>query len=243
MSWDSGHSSYEGCVQISSREQERPRSAPSHALKTAGPFVPDILPQRLHQRQKTPHWGGSSAKACQINEDLPAPSSPEIPGSPVRTWSPSLQHVARFQQQGRVCTLSEGNPEWQLCRRNGDRARTGSSTWYRHHGQLEPSSYGDTCCPDVREDLHQPYRGTFQRSISLSALLQMPCEIQSSASKGSLPLKSCMLRACKRCSDLIKLDFIISVVQPVWCWWANTTGVNTAMCKWLISTPPTSKRH
>lgn len=156
MSWDSGHSSYEGCVQISSREQERPHSAPSHALKTAGPFVPDVLPQRFHQHQKTPHWGGSSAKACQINEDLPAPSSPEIPGSPVRTWSPSLQHVARFQQQGRVCTLSGGNPEWQLCRRNGDRARTGSSTWYRHHGQLEPSSYGDTCCPDGREDLHHP---------------------------------------------------------------------------------------
>lgn len=76
------------------------------------------------------------------------------------------------------------------------------------------------CYLDTRKERpSQP--GLVQFWISISALLHMLCEIESSASKRSLPLKGCMSPACKCCSDLIKLDFIIGVVKLVWFLWAN----------------------
>lgn len=84
--------------------------------------------------------------------------------------------------------------------------------------------------------MSQPYGWTsqwfYQFLISPSALLHMLCEIQSNTSKGSLPLKGCMLPACKHCSDLIKFDFLISVVKPGLCLWANMAGISISMWIW-----------
>lgn len=234
-------------MQIGSHEQEIPHSVLSHALKFAGCFVPAALPWRPHQCWETPHLG-SSAKACQINKELPALSAPKLQGGPMRMWSPSLQHAACFQQQGQMCTLN-GHSSWELCCGNGGSASTGAVsvlgaphdiTAMCRYSRSRNALWRPLPLPAAqmwgKTVMTQPYRGTYQQTyqflISLSALLHMPCEIQSSASKGSLPLKDCMLPACKHCSDLIKLDFIISVVKPVWFLWANTAGVSTSTCIW-----------
>lgn len=188
--------------------------------------MPDALPQRLHKRWETPHLG-SSAKACLRNKDQRARTTPEIQDGPMWMWRLNLQRVACFQQEGQVWHRM-GTPAdnsggastgrvWVLGDPRGVTATVSSSP-----PPVAPPAaqiWGKTFTT-------QPYRGTYQQAyqflMSLSALLHMPCEIQSSASKGILPLKGCMLPACKRCSDLIKLDFLISVVKPVRCLWANT---------------------
>lgn len=94
--------------------------------------------------------------------------------------------------------------------------------------------------------MSQPYGWTsqwfYQFLISPSALLHMLCEIQSSTSKGSLPLKGRMLSACKHRSDLIKFDFLISVVKPVLCLWANMAGISISTCIWP-NINASQKRH
>lgn len=155
-------------------------------------------------------------------------------GGPMWMWSPSFQHVVCFQQQGWVCTLN-GEPSWQLsCRNRHGTVQWESEHWMFHMGSpLWPSR---AILPWLhllpRYEARLLCQWFYQFLISASTLLHMLCEIQSSTSKGSLPLKGCMLPACKHCSDLIKFDFLISVVKPVLCLWANMAGISISMCIW-----------
>lgn len=114
--------------------------------------MPDTPPQRLFKGWETPHLG-CSAKACQINRDLPS-LYPRNTGGPIQvcsTWcvSSSRDECALWMRSPADTSAVETGPYRESL-------SSGCSTRDLHCDHLEPSSHGYTCCPDTREDFYIP---------------------------------------------------------------------------------------
>lgn len=137
--------------------------------------MPDALPQSLRKGWETPHLG-HSAKACQINRDLPSLSIPEIQ---VVSCECGVQVCSmwRVSSSRDECAHWMGSPadhsgvETGIGQYRGSLS-AGCSIWDHHYAPLEPSSHGYTCCPDTREDFYVP--ALWMNQLMILPILNIP---------------------------------------------------------------------